>query len=66
MKGFTSSRINIRSILEVFLTIGLLLLMFKSFRLYFTWNIPQTLVTGLGLTSCLLFCFFIVIRFFLG
>ncbi len=58
MKGFTSSRINIRSILEVFLTIGLLLLMFKSFRLYFTWNIPQTLVTGLGLTSCLLFCFF--------
>lgn len=58
MKGFSSAKVNVRSILEAFLALGFLLLMFKSFRLYFTWNIPQTLVTGLGLISCLSYCFF--------
>lgn len=36
-----------------FLVICLLLMMFKSQRLLFTWSLPVTLVAALGLVSCL-------------
>lgn len=54
MRNFFSLRITTSSVLNFFLGVSFLLMMFKSFRLYFTWDISMVLIAILGGGSLLL------------
>ena len=55
MRNFFSLRITTNSVLNFFLGVSFLLMMFKSFRLYFTWDISMVLIAILGGGSSLLY-----------
>lgn len=55
MKGLCSFKMKSHKILYTFLLISILLVMCRSLRLFFTWNLSLLLTSLLGILACLLY-----------